>query len=153
MVRSAHFHWNEVFANNHVSRCRAEFCYVCGLQWRTCACPQWDEARLLRRAEVIVARAPPQVNAPPEVDVPMPGLNAETDEVQRLIEAGRLQLQEAVQQAAQHLRERHECNHVRWRYVSGPHQCEECRHHLPRFINECQQCNLQACWRCRNNRL
>ncbi|KAK4233576.1 hypothetical protein C8A03DRAFT_47915 [Achaetomium macrosporum] len=32
-------------------RCGAQFCYVCGEAWKRCQCPQWDERRLLRRAE------------------------------------------------------------------------------------------------------
>lgn len=28
-------------------RCRAEFCYLCTARWKTCACPQWDERRLV----------------------------------------------------------------------------------------------------------
>ncbi|KAK6431394.1 hypothetical protein LTR95_012445 [Oleoguttula sp. CCFEE 5521] len=38
--------------------CGHEFCYVCGGNWRpkTCACAQWNEERLLRRAAVLVDR-------------------------------------------------------------------------------------------------
>jgi hypothetical protein len=32
-------------------RCRAQFCYVCRATWKSCACPQWDEHRLLAAAE------------------------------------------------------------------------------------------------------
>lgn len=32
-------------------RCRTEFCYLCKARWKTCACPQWDERRLLVAAE------------------------------------------------------------------------------------------------------
>ncbi|KAL4068439.1 hypothetical protein V8B97DRAFT_2058464 [Scleroderma yunnanense] len=32
-------------------RCRTEFCYLCRARWKTCACPQWDERRLLAAAE------------------------------------------------------------------------------------------------------
>lgn len=31
--------------------CRTEFCYLCRARWKTCACPQWDEHRLLAVAE------------------------------------------------------------------------------------------------------
>ncbi|KAF8891038.1 hypothetical protein BD779DRAFT_223882 [Infundibulicybe gibba] len=32
---------------HHITcRCRAEFCYVCAAPWKTCQCPQWEEARL-----------------------------------------------------------------------------------------------------------
>ncbi|KAF9220798.1 hypothetical protein BS17DRAFT_713582 [Gyrodon lividus] len=32
-------------------RCKTEFCYLCQARWKTCACPQWDERRLLAAAE------------------------------------------------------------------------------------------------------
>ncbi|KAJ7105889.1 hypothetical protein C8R44DRAFT_638935 [Mycena epipterygia] len=32
-------------------RCRTEFCYVCAARWKTCACPYWEETRLLNTAE------------------------------------------------------------------------------------------------------
>lgn len=28
-------------------RCGTEFCYLCRAAWKTCACPQWDEQRLV----------------------------------------------------------------------------------------------------------
>lgn len=52
-----------------------------------------------------------------------------------------------------HLRGNHECSHDKWRWVKGPHRCEECHHRLPSYIFECRQCVLQACNRCRRNRL
>ncbi|KXT08387.1 hypothetical protein AC579_7305 [Pseudocercospora musae] len=51
------------------------------------------------------------------------------------------------------LRENHACSHDKWRWVRGPHQCEECQHVLRQYIFECRQCHLQACNRCRRNRL
>ncbi|RPD65691.1 hypothetical protein L226DRAFT_235378 [Lentinus tigrinus ALCF2SS1-7] len=39
-------------------RCRTEFCYLCRALWKTCACAQWDERRLLAAAE---ARAEAQI--------------------------------------------------------------------------------------------
>lgn len=53
----------------------------------------------------------------------------------------------------QNLRDNHECVHDSWQWVRGPHVCEECHHRLPKYIFECRQCELQACWRCRKNRL
>lgn len=32
-------------------RCKTEFCYLCRARWKTCACTQWDERRLLAAAE------------------------------------------------------------------------------------------------------
>ncbi|KAG6105453.1 hypothetical protein E4U31_001408 [Claviceps sp. LM219 group G6] len=42
---------------NHITcRCKAEFCYVCGLKWKQCSCAQWDEDRLTARVNNIVDR-------------------------------------------------------------------------------------------------
>lgn len=104
--------------------CGAQFCYACGLSWKTCPCPQWSEERLFARATQVVARRPAHANP---------------------------QAQFAT--AVQNLRDRHDCNHLLWLYVRGRHQCEECRQTLPTYIFECRQCNIQACNRCRRNRL
>jgi hypothetical protein len=48
---------------------------------------------------------------------------------------------------------RHHCEHESWQFVRGEHRCEECYHTLPSYIFECRQCNIQACNRCRKNRL
>lgn len=42
------------------------------------------------------------------------------------------------------LRLNHECSHEKWRYVKGPHGCDECYHRLPEYIFECRRCHLQA---------
>ncbi|KXS96476.1 hypothetical protein AC578_6324 [Pseudocercospora eumusae] len=55
--------------------------------------------------------------------------------------------------AIEFLRVNHACRHDKWQWVRGPHQCEECRHVLRQYIFECRQCHLQACNRCRRNRL
>ena len=110
--------------------CGAQFCYVCGLRWKTCTCPQWDDARLLARATQVVRRVRPDERPH----------NAQAEQHQ-------------IQRAVQNLRERHECNHQRWQYVRGPNRCEECHHTLSEYIFECGQCQLRACNRCRRNRL
>lgn len=51
------------------------------------------------------------------------------------------------------LRLNHECSHEKWRYVKGPHGCDECYHRLPEYVFECRRCHLQTCNRCRRNRL
>lgn len=99
--------------------------YVCGERWKTCPCDQWNEDRLVARANQVVAR-----------DLPRAG------EVR----------EQQVNQAIEHLRNRHNCDHTNWRYVPGPHQCEECYHNLPHYIFECRQCRILACNRCRRNR-
>jgi len=72
---------------NHMTcMCKSQFCYVCGMKWKTCNCDQWDEERLIERAENLVdnGRAP-QANYQIH---------------------GRA---EQVAQAVEHLREHHEC--------------------------------------------
>ena len=46
----------DAFADYDRCPCSAEFCYVCGLKWKTCKCPLWDESRLLLRANEVVDR-------------------------------------------------------------------------------------------------
>ncbi|KAH6691802.1 hypothetical protein BKA61DRAFT_647902 [Leptodontidium sp. MPI-SDFR-AT-0119] len=113
---------------NHITcHCGAQFCYVCAQRWKMCACPQWNEERLMSRADQLVARQPACANP--------------------------LQVREQVAEAAQMLRDRHNCSHESWEYLRGQHRCEECYHTLPSFIFECRQCHIQACKRCRHNRL
>lgn len=113
---------------NHITcRCGAQFCYICAERWKTCVCPQWNEERLLRRANQVVARRP--------------------------VGGGPLEVRARVAAAAEHLRDRHHCEHESWDYVRGEHRCEECYHTLPSYIFECRQCHIQACNRCTKNRL
>jgi hypothetical protein len=107
--------------------CRAEFCYICAQRWKTCRCEQWNEDRLYARANQVVAR--------------------------QLVRADLPQQNARVAAVVENLRTRHNCDHEQWRYVRGQAQCEECYHTLPSYIFECQQCNTQACNRCRRNRL
>jgi hypothetical protein len=96
--------------------CRAEFCYICGQRWKTCDCAQWNEDRLLARANQVVARQPARVEPPEQ--------------------------QARFAAVVQNLRDRHNCDHETWQYVRGRHQCEECRDTLPSYIFECQQVSL-----------
>ncbi|KAG9235906.1 hypothetical protein BJ875DRAFT_421067 [Amylocarpus encephaloides] len=113
---------------NHITcHCGAQFCYICAQRWKTCACAQWNEERLISRANQVVARRP--------------------------VGANPLQVRAQVAAAAQNLRDRHNCDHESWQYVRGEHRCEECYHTLPSFIFECRQCHIQVCKRCRMNRL
>ncbi|KAL7799933.1 hypothetical protein V8C37DRAFT_407427 [Trichoderma ceciliae] len=116
---------------NHITcRCKAQFCYVCGKQWKQCGCEQWDEARLLDRATLVQDRA-----------------------------AGRFRMAQEAARAAgvarerAHLAENHECLHQIWRWREGEFQCEECHADMPEFIYECRVCRVQLCRRCRDNRL
>ncbi|KAL4800907.1 hypothetical protein BDV19DRAFT_396342 [Aspergillus venezuelensis] len=148
---------------NHMTcRCGAEFCYNCGERWRTCACAEWDEHRLRARACEIIDRDAnrPAAHAPVDVAQAAPANQPEAavepvrepvDDVGD-INAG-IAREQQVQRMMQELEESHECEHVRWRFIPGPHTCEECYHRLPQYIFECRRCRLRACWWCRKNRL
>ncbi|TVY78338.1 putative E3 ubiquitin-protein ligase ariadne-2 [Lachnellula suecica] len=113
---------------NHITCfCGAQFCYICARPWKNCQCEQWNEDRLLARANQVVAREPVRVNPVAQ--------------------------RARVAAVTHNLRTRHNCDHERWNYVRGQHRCEECYDTLPSYIFECQQCNVQACNRCRRNRL
>ncbi|KAM5343529.1 hypothetical protein ACJ41O_012066 [Fusarium nematophilum] len=115
---------------NHMTcRCGHQFCYLCGDRWKTCECEQWNENRLLDRANAIVDRA---------------------DDVAQIDARTR---QARVQREQRNLVENHQCNHDRWKGRPGPRRCEECSDVLPVFIYECRQCRILACRRCRYNRL
>ncbi|CAK3745156.1 Hypothetical predicted protein [Lecanosticta acicola] len=210
---------------NHMTcPCGAQFCYVCGARWHACACPQWDEQRLVERATQIVERHPQRrlfqprrvahtqpatrptsscfheatVNGPSSSSVVRPralstassawqsdfsehsewqqdwntededdatvlvepATDEQTDPVIApsggkpvLASPGLDERHNLIAEAIENLRETHNCTHDKWRFVRGRHTCEECRHVLREYIFECRQCQLQACNRCRRNRL
>ncbi|KAM7213808.1 hypothetical protein V8F06_010804 [Rhypophila decipiens] len=116
---------------NHITcRCRAEFCYECGEIWKTCECDQWQEERLVARANEIVDRNP-------EAHVlPVP------------------QRQQLVRAARQNLLERHECDHSgKFRRLEGRYTCEMCSDEHWQYILECRRCGVLACQFCRNHRI
>lgn len=122
---------DEICANDAAAACLcgAQFCYVCGVRWKNCPCDQWNETRLLARANVIVNRdAAGQVFA-------------------AVARAAMLEREQ------QNLMQNHECYHDAWRSRRGRYRCEECYDTLPYFIYECVQCRIMACRRCRYNRL
>ncbi|EEA18499.1 IBR finger domain protein [Talaromyces marneffei ATCC 18224] len=158
---------------NHMTcPCGAQFCYNCGEAWKNCACEQWNEHRLLARAYQIIDRdAVPLAAAPPAFEEPriegqfVPEIDeSQTDTQEEQLgqadeephagaEVSPTPRDILVARTIQELRENHECEHGKWRYVHGRHQCEECSHVLPKYIFECRQCRLRACNRCRRNRL
>ncbi|KAG6132173.1 hypothetical protein E4U12_003307 [Claviceps purpurea] len=115
---------------NHITcRCKAQFCYVCGLKWKQCRCAQWDEDRLVARADNIVDREQGGRNA----------RGAARDAL--------------VARARQNLIQNHQCREHRWKSRGGAHSCEECHREMPAYIWVCQHCFIMACGRCRYNRL
>ncbi|WPH02842.1 putative e3 ubiquitin-protein ligase ari4 [Acrodontium crateriforme] len=70
---------------NHMScPCGAQFCYVCGLKWKTCSCDQWDENLLLARATQLVDRNPRrQLFQPDRAPRPQPLKPAVPIEIQK----------------------------------------------------------------------
>jgi hypothetical protein len=116
------------------SRCGKQFCYVCGLKWKTCDCELWHENRLYGIANRVVE------------DEVHPGADAaERDEALARAVNG-LQNHEVVG-----------CQHARrsqWIYRQRAEmQCEVCYHNLPKYIFECRGCRMLACNRCIRNRL
>ncbi|KAJ6570874.1 hypothetical protein DFH09DRAFT_1261093 [Mycena vulgaris] len=113
-------------------RCRTEFCYVCAARWKTCSCPQWEEARLITTAE---QRVENEIGARARAAAP---------EI----------FQQRVQQRIERLRYEHDCaTGHRWRRRDGRGRCEECRYMLPEYLLVCRSCGIAACVRCARNRL
>ncbi|KAJ7667395.1 hypothetical protein B0H17DRAFT_950316 [Mycena rosella] len=113
-------------------RCRTEFCYVCAARWKSCACPQWDEAHLFNTAQQRVQNE-------------MGG---------RARAAAPAIFQQRVRQRVEQLRYDHDCaNGHRWRRRDGRARCEECRFMLPEYLLLCRSCGIAVCVRCARNRL
>ncbi|KAI0429123.1 hypothetical protein F5Y09DRAFT_332035 [Xylaria sp. FL1042] len=123
-------------------KCRAQFCYLCAAQWKTCGCEHWDEARLYDRAEMIYDRNPEDERVH---DGPANPANPQPTAAQHRT-AG-------IERIMEHLVQNHECDHLRWISHRGPRKCEECGDQMPLFIYECCNCSIIACRRCRFNRL
>nr|POF06925.1 putative e3 ubiquitin-protein ligase ari4 [Quercus suber] len=143
---------------NHMTcPCGAQFCYICGVPWKQCGCPQWDEQNLIARATAIANRAPNPHRRlfQPERTARQQPLEEEWVLAQPEQTAAEVaaQRQRRILDLMADLQENHVCTHDRWRWIGGEHQCEECLNYLPQYIFECRQCHLQACNRCRRNRL
>lgn len=100
---------------NHMTcHCRAEFCFLCGVRWKNCACPQWNEERLIETAR----------------------MRAQNDLGADVRAAEPLRFFRAVNVMAENMRTRHDCDPHRWRNT-GAGDCEECGDHLPLFLKVC----------------
>eukprot|EP00884_Botryococcus_braunii_P023170 jgi/Botrbrau1/9537/Bobra.0211s0027.1 len=110
-------------------RCRHSFCYLCGATWKTCACPQWDENRLLRAAAQRVQQNP---------------------QVQQM---DRGQFQQAVEVMAEALRVNHACPGHSWLLTNPPVEvnCRNCGYFLSRYCYVCANptCGTVVCRTCR----
>ncbi|KAL4806770.1 hypothetical protein BDV18DRAFT_159940 [Aspergillus unguis] len=114
-------------------KCRAEFCYLCGLQWRTCSCERWNEQRLVERAQEVVDR---------EANHGLPPADREL----------------RVARMREDLRDHHECEHPgRFERIFGSgrtrFECEICGDQHRKYILECRRCHMRACEDCRRNRI
>jgi hypothetical protein len=99
-----------------------------------CTCEQSDEYRLLDRANQIIDReldhpatAQAPAAAPADAALPLVPFQLPENPAPRTRD-------ELVAEAMQMLRDNHECDHRRWWWVRGPHQCEECYHFLHEYI-------------------
>jgi len=111
---------------NHMTCiCKAEWCYECGSLYdehrqKSCACDIWHNDRLLAAATEGVAARP----------------------------GNRANNAQQVMQRIAALREHHDCEHRRTRYISKPARCEECHHFMRQFIRVCVTCDRNMCARC-----
>lgn len=110
-------------------RCKAEWCYRCGVTWKTCECGDWDEDHIHRRAEDLAIRE----------------MGAGAGVRALAVRAGAI---------VADLRVNHECEHTEgWTYTRTAARCEMCSDFLPNYIFECDGCRLRACNRCHINRI
>lgn len=108
---------------NHMTcTCRSEFCFVCGVRWKNCPCPQWDEARL-----EVTAR-----------------MRAQNDLGERVRVAQPVRYEAEVVRMAENLRQNHGCVNHWWR-STGPGHCEECGDYLPVYLKVCWLLLYFAC--------
>lgn len=119
---------------NHMTcRCKAEFCYECGVKWKKCKCAHANQLRIEERAEEIVDR----------------------DAVFDLPVAER---QHRVQEVFAELEQNHECGHPgRFRRMNNTpawgFRCEMCDASHWKYILQCRHCYINVCEDCRRNRV
>lgn len=94
-------------------RCRAEFCYVCAVPWKNCACAQWDENRLLEAAQ--------------QRHVNQHGARGVGGMAPDVWDQGLQELQDV-------MRNDHECDRHVWKQRPGGGSCEECNWEMRDFL-------------------
>ncbi|RAK97440.1 E3 ubiquitin-protein ligase [Aspergillus ibericus CBS 121593] len=114
-------------------KCRAQFCYLCGMRWKTCTCERWAEDHLVVRAEEVVDREAVEPLAP---------------RVRQL----------RIEQMQEDLRGNHECEHPgKFERIFGTgrrrFQCEICDDRHRKYILQCRRCHIRVCEDCRRNRI
>eukprot|EP00884_Botryococcus_braunii_P011602 jgi/Botrbrau1/20442/Bobra.145_2s0007.1 len=112
-------------------RCGHNFCYLCGITWKHCNCPQWEEDRLLTEADMRVRRG---------------------KETHHLTYSNEADFLRAVADTAERLR-RDVCQRHKWkcRKLGSEEQCSRCRFSLRYYCNIClkDNCGALVCKTCR----
>ncbi|KAF3216956.1 hypothetical protein TWF191_008860 [Orbilia oligospora] len=118
---------------HHITcHCKAEFCYICGVEWKTCTCPVFEERRLYEDAAARVDQAAVRPLAP----------------------GFRMNM---INQVQQQIINNNACQHpggfVR---ESQPkpfgHRCEICDVRHWKYILACRSCGIEICEECRRFR-
>ena len=107
---------------NHMTCiCGHHFCYECGVEWKKCQCSQWQDDLLRNAAERQVRNA-----VAPRVLQAMAGL----------------QRRQLVQEAADHLRDHHDCQHRNWSQSNRcGRTCANCTFYLNCYSYVCGDCD------------
>lgn len=108
--------------------CKAEVCYVCGANWKTCACPQWYEARLVVDAEHV-----PEQPEPQQLAAHLQPREGQITEVQRVL---------LNRECIHAFGTRRDLRHL------DPVVCEFCGYEGTEYIFRCGRCSLACCGRC-----